>query len=66
MALPRTILTGIVLSVVFAVLGVLLFFQTADPLVLLAFATPTALAWAVVLVVHVLLHGFPVRVIHEK
>lgn len=45
--------------------GVLLFFQTADPMVLIFAVVLSAMGWGVAFVVHLLRHGIPVRVVDE-
>ena len=66
MPLPRAIMAGIVASAVPLLGAILLFFQTKDPM-MIAFAVDVILAvWVVVLIVHVLRHGIPIRIVSDE
>ncbi|HWH09068.1 MAG TPA: hypothetical protein VNX21_07695 [Candidatus Thermoplasmatota archaeon] len=57
---------GVVLSALLAGFGVLFFFQTKDPMVLLFGVQGAAWVWGIVLVVHVLRHGIPIRIVSDE
>jgi hypothetical protein len=65
-ARPRTITTGIVLRLVLGILALLFFVQTDEPLSMMSVSGPITTVWILVTLVHVLLHGFPVRVTRES
>lgn len=66
MPLSRGIWVGIAATAAFALLGVLLFFQTKDPMVLIFPVWLAVPAWVVVLIVHVLRKGIPVRIVSDE
>lgn len=66
MPLSRAIISGIVASAIILLGSILVFFQTKDPMIL-AFSVQVILAiWVVVLIVHVLRHGIPVRIVDDE
>ncbi|HVM45788.1 MAG TPA: hypothetical protein VM582_07605 [Candidatus Thermoplasmatota archaeon] len=66
MATSTSVKAGTAVSVLLVFFGVLLFVQTNDPMLLLMPVQLVALVWLVVLVVHILRHGIPVRIVADE
>jgi len=64
--MSRGILGGAVASVLLALFGVLFFFQYKDPMMLLFPVQLIVAVWVVVLIVHLLRHGVPVRIVDDE
>lgn len=62
----RTMAAATVATVVLFLLGILLFVQTKDPFVLMPAVFLSVALWIIVLIVHVLRHGIPVRLVDER
>ena len=62
----RPVQWGIVLSAALVVFGILFFFQTKDPMVLLFGVQAAAWIWAVVFIIHILTHGIPIRIVSDE
>lgn len=65
MAGSKLVLAGIAATVLITIFGALLFFQTKDPTMLEVALRGSLLAWLIALVVHVLRHGIPVRIVAD-
>ena len=63
---PRIVVLGIVLSVLIVLFGAFSFVQTKDPALLIFALQPVAWMWAILLVVHVLTRGIPVRIVADE